>query len=112
MREVEDDAGRRYVLLKQSHDSSFVVDLRTGARMYRPNESLTTVTDRDDSADPDLLSYIAANGPVSVRTLLDATSLCESDLHGVLTLLRANDLIRETELHGERAYEMVPGDRS
>lgn len=112
MREIKDDAGRRYLLLKRSHDSSLVVDLRTGARTYRPNESLTAVSDRDDSADQDLLSYIATNGPVPVRTLLDATPLCESDLHGVLTLLRANDLVQETELHGERAYEMVPGDRS
>lgn len=112
MRTVEDESGRRYLLLKQSHDSSLVADLETGARTYRPNEALSAVAEPADAPNFDLLSYIEANGPVPARTLLEATSLCESDLHGLLTLLRANDLVRETKVHGEQAYDVVPADQS
>lgn len=45
--------------------------------------------------------------PTPVRWLLDATALCESDLHGALAELEAAELIARTEadaLGGGRAY--------
>lgn len=104
-----DERGRRFVLLKRSHETSLVADLATGAQAYRPNTELRDVNESDD-AEPDLLGYIASHEPVRVRTLLDVTSLCESDLHGLLRLLEMNDHIEETTVFGERGYEIAVAD--
>jgi hypothetical protein len=39
-----------------------------------------------------------------VRTLLGATDLCESDLVGLITELRAAGLVEEATVGGERGY--------
>lgn len=126
MRTVEDDDGRRYLLLKESHEASRVRDPKTGEERYVENERLTKV--RGDSplatastavpapvrrvltAVPDeralgLLVELDDRGPLSVRTLLDAYDLCESDLHGLLAEFRAAGLVREATAAGERGYE-------
>jgi predicted transcriptional regulator len=51
-----------------------------------------------------LLVIVADEGPLSVIELLDMADLCESDLHGTVTELRAADLIDEAEVNGHRGY--------
>jgi len=60
-------------------------------------------TARDDRALA-LLREIDADGPLAVRTLLSRYDLCESDLHGLCTELRAAGLLAEAEVAGERGY--------
>ncbi len=61
-----------------------------------------TDADGDDGAVPQ------RDGVTPVRTLLDATALCESDLHGALAELQAAGLVERVEtdaaLGGGRAY--------
>lgn len=126
MRTVEDDGGRRYVVVKESQEASRVRDPKTGEERYVENERLTPV-DGDSplvtaatavsppvrrvlTAVPDeralgLLIELDDRGPLSVRTLLDAYDLCESDLHGLLAEFRAAGLVREATIAGERGYE-------
>lgn len=104
MEEVTDASGRRYVLLKQSSDASLLLDPATGDRRYRRNEELQPVDGGGGNPKEHLRSIIAAQEPVSVRTLLDSTSLCESDLHGILWELKAGGSIQETDVGGERGY--------
>lgn len=124
MRTVEDASGRRYLLVKRSGDSSLVRDAGTGEECYVPNDELTT----RDGVDPLEAAAAAVPTPVrrllaaihddrglglvvalsreprSARTLLEATDLCESDLVGLLTELRAAGLIEERTVGGERGY--------
>ena len=124
MRTVEDEAGRRYLLLKRSGDSSLVRDVESGDERYVPNDELTA----RDGVDPMEAAAAAVPTPVrrlltavhderglglvvtlsreprSARTLLEATDLCESDLVGLLTELRAAGLIEERTVGGERGY--------
>ena len=51
-----------------------------------------------------LLVVVADEGPLSVIELLDTADLCESDLHGAVTELRAAGLIDEAEVNGHRGY--------
>lgn len=132
MRIVEDDAGRRHLLLKRSGESSLVRDVGTGQERYVPNDELTV----RDGIDP--LSAAAAGVPPKtrhrlpavhddralgllvllayeprpVRTLLTATDLCESDLLGMASELRAAGLLEETMVDGERGYDATEGARS
>lgn len=123
---VRDGDGNRYLLLKQSAESSLVRDPATGERCHLPNERLEPVEDeeplstyartvhadvrsvltavRDDTA-LGLLLAIDASGPVDVRTLLSETTLCESDLHGLLAEFKVAGLIEETTIVGERGYD-------
>jgi hypothetical protein len=125
---VEDADGRRYLLVKRSGESSLVRDPATGSESYRPNEELTPVeasglevaaeavpgavrrvlraTHNDRALG--LLLALEDRGPTGVRTLLDRTDLCESDLHGLLGEFRAAGLVAETEVAGERGYETTP----
>jgi len=126
MRSVRDDSGKRYLLLKQSGESSRVRDPETGDVQYVPNERLepadgesplttaaravpasvrTLVTAVHDDRALGLLVDLHARGPLGVRTLLAAYDLCESDLHGLLGEFRAAGLLRETTVAGERGYE-------
>jgi hypothetical protein len=126
MRSVRDDAGKRYLLLKQSGESSRVRDPETGEERYVPNDRLepadgesplataaravpesvrTLVTAAHDDRALGLLVDLHARGPLDVRTLLAAYDLCESDLHGLLGEFRAAGLLRETTVAGERGYE-------
>ena len=124
MRTVEDEAGRRYLLLKRSGESSLVRDVETGEERYVPNDELAAL----DGVDP--LEAAAAAVPLplrrlitavhddrglglvvalsreprSARALLDATDLCESDLVGLLAELRAAGLLEEATVGGERGY--------
>ena len=126
MRTVRDDRGNRYLLCKQSTESSRVRDPETGEERHLPNDSLEVVegespletassavsapvrrvvTAAHDDRALGLLLEVDARGPVDVRVLLDAYDLCESDLHGLLAEFRAAGLVRETEVAGGRGYE-------
>lgn len=128
MRTVSDEDGNRYVLLKESADSSLVRDPETGERRHLDTESLSTVDGESPlsttaravpdavrtllTAVPDdralgLLVHLDAEGPTGVRTLLDSTDLCESDLHGLLVEFQAAGLIEETTVFGERGYQVT-----
>ncbi len=125
MRTVEDDAGDRYILLKESSESSLVRDPESGERRHIPTEELQRVAGESPlataagavsgpvrallTAIPDeqalgLLLELDQRGPMSVRALLEY-DLCESDLHGLLAEFRAAELLVETEVAGERGYE-------
>jgi len=125
MRTVADEAGDRYLLLKQSTESWLVRDPETGVREHRPARDLRVVDAESPletaaAAAPEavhealprlgdravgLLAEVARREPVGVRTLLDAYDLCESDLHGLLAEFRAGGLLAETRVGGERGYE-------
>lgn len=126
MRTVRDGDGRRYVLLKESGESSLVRDPASGERRHVPNEELERVEGespletaagavpgsvrrvltavRDERA-LGLLIELDRRGPLAVRTLLSASDLCESDLHGMLAEFRAAGLITERRVAGERGYD-------
>lgn len=124
MQPVEDADGRRYLLVKRSGESSLIRDPATGREEYRPNDDLAPVETaglelaaeavpdgvrrmltavRDDRS-LGLLVALDTRGPTAVRTLLDRTDLCESDLHGLLAEFRAAGLVAEAEVAGERGY--------
>ena len=126
MRTVRDDDGNRYLLLKRSAESSEVRNPETGETTYLDNDDIDLVEGESPletaanavdapvrrilTAVPHeralgLLVEIDARGPFSVRHLLDATDLCESDLLGILTEFRAAGLLAETRIAGERGYE-------
>ncbi|WP_049923010.1 DUF7346 family protein [Halopiger djelfimassiliensis] len=128
MKTVQDDTGRRYLLLKQSEHASLVRDPRTGNECYVQNDRLesvddvgaletaahtvstpvrTLVSNVHDEETLGLLVELADRGPLGVRTLLDRYDLCESDLHGRLTVLSAADLIEAVETAGERSYRLT-----
>jgi hypothetical protein len=123
---VEDEAGNRYVLRKRSSDAWLVRDPASGETAYRDPATLTVV----ESADPlataaagippavrilltavpnervlGLVATVVDRDAVGVRTLLDETTLCESDLHGAIAELFAAGLLAETTVAGERGYE-------
>lgn len=125
-RTVEDADGNRYLLIKQSSESSLVREPETGDRRHIPNEELTVLDDVSTvdtvlgSLSGDIVSVVTAvhdermlalvheldaEGPMAVRTLLSAYDFCESDLHGMLAELTAGGLISETRVAGERGYE-------
>lgn len=124
MRTVEDESGRRYLLLKRSAESSLVRDVATGEERYVQNDELTELAGVDPletaaAAVPDEvrrlvtsvhddrglgLLVLLAREPRPVRALLGATDLCESDLLGIATELRAAGLLEETTVDGERGY--------
>ncbi|WP_435063077.1 DUF7346 family protein [Halobaculum sp. EA56] len=125
MQPVRDADGRRYLLVKRSAESSLVRDPATGEERHLPNGELepegesplaaaagalpegtrnAVLACRDERA-LGLLVEFADRGALSVRTLLDAYDLCESDLHGLLAEFRAAGLLAETTVAGERGYE-------
>jgi hypothetical protein len=125
MRIVRDESGQTYLLVKESSDSCKVRNPETGEESYRDRDDLEPVEGdsplttaaraipesarRVLTATPDeralgLLVELRERGPLSVRYLLDATDLCESDLLGLLTEFRAAGLVEEREVAGERGY--------
>jgi len=125
MRTVRDAAGDRYLLLKESAESSLLRDPETGATVHRPNDELEAVdgesplvtaaesvapavrrvlTATHDDRSLGLLLEIDRRGAVAVTTLLDSYDLCESDLHGLLGEFRAAGLLEETTVAGVRGY--------
>lgn len=126
MQTVRDEDGTRYVLLKESSESSLVHDVETGKRRHLPSDTIEPVEGESPlvttargvpeparrvlTAVPDeralgLLLVIDARDVVGVRELLAETDLCESDLHGLLAEFRAGGLVAETRVRGERGYE-------
>lgn len=126
MQTVRDESGSVYVLLKRSSDTSRVRDPRTGEERYLPTDELELVDGRSplesvasgvsesvrrvlsathDDRSLGLLLSIADDGPVSVVWLLEETTLCESDLHGLLAEFRAAGLVTETDVDGRRRYK-------
>ena len=123
VRTVEHE-GRRYLLVKQSADSSLVRDPTTGEERYLPTDELSVtgesplevaaasvpeaprrvLTAVRDERTLGVLVELEERGPLSVREVLGAYDLCESDLHGVVGELRAAGLVTETEVDGERGY--------
>lgn len=126
MRTVQDQAGRRYLLLTESGDASRVRDPATGEERFLPNDQLEAVrgesplvtaargipepTRRVLTAVPTeralgLLVELVARGPLPVVSLLEAYDLCESDLLGVISEFRAAGLVAEADVAGERGYD-------
>lgn len=126
MRTVRDDTGRRYLLVKQSGDSSLVRDPETGDEAYVANDRLSAVEGASPlataaTAVPEsvrrlltavpndralgLVVELTDGGPTPVVDLLATYDLCESDLHGLLSEFRAAGLVREAEVHGARGYD-------
>lgn len=123
MRTVEHD-GDRYLLLKQSDESSLVRDPETGAERYLPNDELTATGDAPlevaARAVPEptrriltavhsertlgVLLELDDRGPLSIRAILGSYDLCESDVHGTFAELRAAGLVEEADVDGERGY--------
>lgn len=124
MKTVQDDTGKRYLLLKRSEQASLVRDPDSGNECYVQNDRLesidesafetvaktvpsavrTLLTTVHDEKTLGLLLELDDEGPLAVRTLLDVDDVCESELHGRLTVLTAAGLIAETEVAGERGY--------
>ena len=128
MRTVRDESGKRYLLLKQSGDTSLVRDPESGEQRYLDNAHLEpadgesplvtasravpkpvrrVLTAVRDERTLGLLIEIEERGPVGVRELLDLGDLCESDLHGTLAELTAAGLIEEVRVVGERGYDVT-----
>ena len=127
MKTVQDDTGKRYLLLKRSEQASLVRDPENGNECYVQNDRLestdesafetvaktipssvrTVLTTVHDEKTLGLLLELEENGPLGVRTLLEADNCCESDLHGRLTVLTSAGLIAETEVAGERGYRIT-----
>lgn len=126
MRIVEFE-GDRYLLLKRSTSSSLVYDPVSGDRRYLPNHELD-ISDKSghggseesllnripelgalgsiaDDATLEILFEIETNGPLPARDLLGRIDCCESDLHGIISELRAAELVTEIDLPGGRGYQ-------
>jgi hypothetical protein len=125
MRTVRGPSGKRYLLVKQSNESSRIRDPETGVERYLPNADLEPV-EGDSPLETaaagvekpvrrvltavhteralGLLVELVDRGPLSVVALLEAYDLCESDLHGLLGEFRAAGLVEPAEVHGERGY--------
>ncbi|MFD1641009.1 DUF7346 family protein [Halohasta litorea] len=126
MRTVSAADGTRYLLIKQSSETSLVRNPQTGAEQYIDNDRLDvvdgespletaataidapvrrllTATHNDQSVG--LLVELVDQGPCSTIELLDSYDLCESDLHGLLVEFRAAGLVEEATSYGERGYD-------
>ncbi len=130
-RTVRDDSGHRYLLLKESAESSLVRDPDTGEDRYVSNERLSPTGQsplvaaaerfpgdarRELGIAPGprglgLLSELDRRGPLAVRTLLADYDLCEGDLHGLLGELRVAGAIEEASVAGERGYALTETTR-
>jgi hypothetical protein len=129
MQTVTDETGRRYLRIKTAGESSLVRDPETGEEQYLDNDRLTPVdrspletaagelpaetrrllTAVHDERGLGLVLELDRRGPLSVRALLSAYDLCESDLHGLLGELQAGGVIETTEVGGERGYRLAGG---
>lgn len=127
MRTVRDQSGVHYVLLEAGKSDCLVRAIRSGEATTRPCAELQPVApetalaavgiDTDDAEAlavsirldraVGLLIELDAAGPLAVRTLLDRFDVCESDLHGMVTELRAAGLLEPTTVYGERGYRIT-----
>ncbi|WP_066412523.1 DUF7346 family protein [Halorubrum aethiopicum] len=129
MRTVRDADGETYLLVKRSGESSRVRDPETGEERYVENATLEavegespletaatgvpepvrrTVRAVNDDRTLGLLVELVDRGPLSVRELMDAYDMCESDLHGRLAEFRVAELIEEVDAGGRRGYAATP----
>lgn len=117
METVEDEHGRRYVRLKRSAETSLVHDPDRDEVAYLPNDRLNVV----DGERPLAVAARAIPSPVraliaavpseralgllvvlderdrlDVRTILDRTAYCESDLYATLRGLASAGLIQRS----------------
>ncbi|MEF8757168.1 MAG: hypothetical protein V5A33_02915 [Halobacteriales archaeon] len=127
MRVVSDDRDRRLLLVKESGESSLVRDPESGETEYLPNDRLSALDGQSplaaaagavpeavralatavrDERTLGLLVELDDRGPLAVRTVMREYDLCESDVHGALLEFRAAGLVEETEVAGERGYEL------
>ncbi|QLD86653.1 hypothetical protein HWV23_13260 [Natronomonas halophila] len=130
MRTVEHE-GERYLLVKRSDESSLVRDPETGDEQYLPNDELeatgdsplTVAAERVPSPVRKVVTAVHSEqtlgvlvelderGPLSVREILGAYDLCESDIHGTFAELRAAGLVEEATVNGERGYGLTEGGK-
>ncbi|OYR55929.1 DUF7346 family protein [Halorubrum halodurans] len=129
MRTVRDADGDTYLLVKRSGESSRIRDPETGAERYVENATLEAVEGESpletasrgvpepvrrtiravhDDRTLGLLVELVDRGPLSVRELVDAYDMCESDLHGRLAEFRVAELIEEVDVDGRRGYAATP----
>ncbi len=119
---VEDESGDRYELVKRSADACLVRDLATGTTAYLPSDAVTTVAATDDLVDvvPSaiaaelptrsavvLVGLLGVAGPLSVRSILDATTFCERDLFALARVLVAEDVLEPVDLGERRGYGLT-----
>ncbi len=123
---VRDTDGRQYHLLKRSQDTSLVRPVDGGDRRYLPTAELTVVDDTSRTSavlDPlpssvrtlvttvhdertlAVLQDLALSGPLAVETLMSSYEFCERTFHGVIAELQVAELVTETTVAGERAYD-------
>ncbi|MFW6435455.1 MAG: DUF7346 family protein [Halovenus sp.] len=117
MRVVSD--GESYFILQQVlAEDCRLRHFPSGSVTTRPCESITPVNSDDlgeifEEVDTDvavspaatsLLLELAVGGPASARELLDRFDVCESDLHGAVSELRAAGVLEPTTVYGERGY--------
>lgn len=128
MRTVRGPDGTRYLSLDESDGEHLVRDPTTGEERRLPASDLDPIDDAspletaalavDDSV-RDLLTAVHderalgllleldERGPTAVTTLLSATDLCESDLHGTVAELRVAGLLDEATVGGRRGYRLT-----
>lgn len=128
MQTVVGPDGTTYVLEKRSSESSRVRDPRTGETTTIPNDDLD-FSETDDpleaaatAVDADVRTVLRAagndralgllltlhhQGPTGVRQLLDETTCCESDLLGLVTGLRAADLLEPADTTTGDGYALT-----
>lgn len=127
MRLVSD--GETYCVRQRSSDGECRVrELPEGTVTTRPCSELTPVDPGEFTGTFDvpigvsgsrersgralaLLLELATGGAASARQLLDRFDVCESELHGTATELRAAGLIEPTTVHGERGYRATEAAR-
>lgn len=123
MRTVEDREGGKHLLLKHSASTSLVQNLQTGERTYVPTDDLRPVEadplrvagraleDEIRTEIPDErtagLFRLLDNGMTSVRTLLEQTDLCESELFGMLRELEAAGVVEREETREDATYTVT-----
>ncbi|MFC6961800.1 DUF7346 family protein [Halocatena marina] len=125
MRTVRTDDGCRYLLIKRSSGSSLVRDPETGDERYIENEKLecTGVSSLETAAQAiaapvrriirvassdhalGVLIILDRRGPMAAVDLMECSDLCESDLNGLLTELRAAELIETVSIGGVPGYK-------
>lgn len=124
MRAVQGPDGGPVLIVEHAPDGSRIVDPREGACRTVATGALDPVEGDPlgavgravrETAGPlpvagDAAAGVLADlerGPRSVRGMVDAYGLCESDLHGLLAELTAAGLLAETTVGGRRGYELT-----
>ncbi|WP_254537696.1 DUF7346 family protein [Halomarina litorea] len=128
MRSVRAD-GTRYLLVKQSGDSSLVRNPTTGEERYLPNDDLEPAGGESpletaaravpeaarrvlsavhDDRSLGLLLELDRRGPLAAVDLMGDYDYCESDVHGLLAEFRAAGLVEEATVAGQRGYDTTP----